>query len=615
MARYSRPVRRKRHHLLLLAAGLACLVLSGNASAAPAWLPPVQLAGPGGEATPDVAMDPAGDAVAVWSAPGDAGYDVRTSTHRPGPTGWTAPDLLATSEGAAFPHVVLDAAGDALVVWTQWHDGVPTLTSSQRRAGETAWGPAQTIADSPGAAPTASLAVDSAGDAVVAWVEYSDADTILRVSYRPASSGTWQAPVTVPAGLVQTAAVAIGADGQAVLAWSKFTSSESGIRYVVSAASGSGGTWSAPVDLVSSPGFVAGPDVTVDGHGAATAAWSELDGGNDVVWAASRPVAGTWQAPVRLSFADGNASDPDVGSDANGDVLAVWSTPSDAESSFRPAGGDWTRPVVVPGSGPEAQPRLAVNARGDAVAAWPDYIAGVLLGSARPAGGAWQPAAAVGPFASNGPLSPRVAIGGSGDGVAVWNRIGTDVGEDTLLAAAYDVAGPKLELTAPTGGTAGTSLDFSIVATDVWSPLAGAPTWSFGDGQTASGTSVQHAFAAAGTYTVTVTQADALGNESHATATVTVSAHVVRAAVVKRPTVRGVARVGRTLTCAKGTWRGTAPVRFAYAWLRDGRARARGSRLKLKAADAKHLVSCTVTATNAAGSVRARSRSVRVRVR
>jgi hypothetical protein len=75
--------------------------------------------------------------------------------------------------------------------------------------------------------------------------------------------------------------------------------------------------------------------------------------------------------------------------------------------------------------------------------------------------------------------------------------------------------------TLPASGVAGRSLGFSVSPFDVWSSVA--TRWSFGDGGTASGTSVGHVYAAAGTYTVTVTGSDAVGNATSARRTVRIA--------------------------------------------------------------------------------------------
>jgi hypothetical protein len=52
--------------------------------------------------------------------------------------------------------------------------------------------------------------------------------------------------------------------------------------------------------------------------------------------------------------------------------------------------------------------------------------------------------------------------------------------------------------------------------------VVGAPTWSYGDGTAATGETT-HVYAQAGTYTVTVTQTDALGNVGSATGSIAVA--------------------------------------------------------------------------------------------
>jgi hypothetical protein len=72
------------------------------------------------------------------------------------------------------------------------------------------------------------------------------------------------------------------------------------------------------------------------------------------------------------------------------------------------------------------------------------------------------------------------------------------------------------------------------------------------------------------------------------------------------PTVSGAAVVGQTLTATPGSWTGTAPITYAYAWS-DGTT---GPSDTLAAGDAGQTVAVTVTATNPAGSTQATSASV-----
>jgi hypothetical protein len=80
------------------------------------------------------------------------------------------------------------------------------------------------------------------------------------------------------------------------------------------------------------------------------------------------------------------------------------------------------------------------------------------------------------------------------------------------------------------------------------------------------------------------------------------------------PTITGQPKVGRTLTCNKGTWTGSAPITYAYRWLRNGTGitGATGTTYVAKAADAGKFLSCKVTAHNAAGTAKKTSAAVKI---
>lgn len=77
---------------------------------------------------------------------------------------------------------------------------------------------------------------------------------------------------------------------------------------------------------------------------------------------------------------------------------------------------------------------------------------------------------------------------------------------------------------------------------------------------------------------------------------------------LSRPHLSGTAAVGGTLSCSNGTWSG-APTSYARAWLRDGAVLAgrTSTTYVVEAGDAGHVISCRVTARNAAGAASATS--------
>ena len=76
------------------------------------------------------------------------------------------------------------------------------------------------------------------------------------------------------------------------------------------------------------------------------------------------------------------------------------------------------------------------------------------------------------------------------------------------------------------------------------------------------------------------------------------------------PAIHGSATAGAELMCTPGGW--TGATSFAYEWLRDAAPLAAGANYRPRASDVGHLLSCRVTASNAAGSAGAVSSAVRV---
>jgi DNA-binding beta-propeller fold protein YncE len=80
------------------------------------------------------------------------------------------------------------------------------------------------------------------------------------------------------------------------------------------------------------------------------------------------------------------------------------------------------------------------------------------------------------------------------------------------------------------------------------------------------------------------------------------------------PKITGTPKVGKTLTCNKGTWTGSLPITYKYQWLRNGSpiAGATAATYVAKAADQNKFISCRVTAKNVAGQATKTSAAVKV---
>jgi hypothetical protein len=503
------------------------LLAAPSAVAAPGWLAPANVVEEaGGVGQLRIAVDGEGDAMAVWQSEdgklegGVSSYEVRTA-FRPAGGAWQTPERLSPyGQSAEEANVAFDAHGDAFAVWEAYSSGVPegdahfSIQAAFRPAGGTWQAPVDlSPVEAPGSVHP-SLAVDAQGDAMVTWnrAEGPGGGPVQEAS-RPAG-GTWQGPVDVTQGNEwgNFSQIAFDKQGDALATWQG-----DGLQ---SAFMPAGGTWQPP-SIVGSK-LVAGSAFAVDGRGEAVAVWDSWTEGflsHRVVQAAFRSAGGDWQAPVDLSEEPHGEDwrwepyEPQVAIDEQGDAVVVWTQGEKGVlSASKPSGGAWQTPVdLAPPGTSDEDAQVAFDGQGNALAVW-DGEDGTVQSESKPAGGAWQAPVDIGHGGG-----PQVAFDGQGDALVAWT------GEDGVQVAGYVATGPVLnDVSIPSEGTVGEPLTFSVSPLDVWS-LLGGTSWSFGDGASASGTSVTHTYTTPGTYEVTIHSADTLGNVTSTTGKVIVA--------------------------------------------------------------------------------------------
>jgi hypothetical protein len=533
-----------RRQLATAVTALACLgclpLVCGSASAAPAWLAPTALSPVGAfESADSVGVDSAGRVTAVWGQSTGDGQVVVAAVH-PNSGGWQAPVDVSGhhAEGVGSPQVAVDARGDATAVWAELSDGDYVVTAATRPAGGS-WGTPVALS-APSFSPNLEVpyprvAVNAQGDATAIWDFYDIDNATVQATVRSAK-GSWQKPVDLaPVSYAEFPQVAIDAHGDATAVWPAYN----GTNTIVQAATRpAGGTWPAPVDLSATDENAVNPQVAVDPHGNATAVWEHSstinpDTAVHLVQAAARPAGGSWGAPVSLSTTGG--VNPQVAVNAQGDATAVWdhyagvneaNAQHDVQTAVRPAGGAWHKPAALSGVGTElSYPQVAVNARGDAIAAWDQggkspYFYHTAQAAVRPADAAWHTPVALA-AASVGYEAPVAAIDTQGNATAVWHLNDGDF--TTLQAAGYDAAGPLLRgVSIPSSGRTGVPVSFSVSPLDAWSPVA-TTRWNFGDGHAAIDEIVTHTYANPGTYKVSISSFDTLANITSVTRDITIA--------------------------------------------------------------------------------------------
>jgi hypothetical protein len=552
---------------LALPLALALLPLATAAYAAPTWLKPAPVSDPVDPVEDtftvgqQVAFDHQGNALAVW--PRSVGADQRIqASFRPAGGSFSSPVDISDVAPRCDPcgleiDVAFDREGNGLAVWNQSVGSDQRIQAAFRPVGapctpadRCGFEEAQNISAAGGNACCPDLAFDSGGNALVAWGRHDGGNFRAQAAFRPAG-GSFGSAQTISASGQDAGTPAVAFDsqlpqGNALAVWVLRNETTMTERTQAAFRPGGGGFGSAanltdPAPACDCPIFT---DVEFDAQGDAVAIWPRFDGttldpvpdGNFRVQAAFRPKDGGFGSAQDISedFQDaGQDAGLDLAVDAQGNALAAWTrsdgTNNRVQAALRPAGGAFGTGVNVSPVGQDACcPQVVFGPQGDAIEIWEQRASGDnqrIQAANRPAGAPCTAENSCGFGAQHEDLSgpgddsccPRIARDAEGNAIAAWSSGDIQGGSQQRVhaAAGYDAAGPKLQGLQLPSSPSRTPLSFSVSPVDVWSPIA-STTWDFGDGATASGTAVSHAYAFPGSYVASVTSTDAVGNSSSA---------------------------------------------------------------------------------------------------
>jgi PKD domain len=464
-----------------------------------------------------VAVDGAGDTFVAYQTENEEVGLVE----RPAGGSFGTPQVLSAKDTlSAAPSIAVDSAGDVVVAWEQIVEvGAGKFESQATGATRSAGGTVRSLGvlhpsgtmDTFTVAPTA--AENAAGAGLIAWVD-PVSDTIEAVVRGGAgeSFGSLTAELGKSAGQADSLSAAVDSDGNDVLAFDG-----NGQAWMLT---GRGGSWAtSPLQLSNNTATLNGPVSLAVASTQLLFAWSQ--GSTGEVFASRGTVAGGPSVATDLSDATQNSIEPSVGVDPTGDALVSWNVPpssgiiSDIRASAALAGGAFPLPTqtidLAKVSDLDSSTTTAMGPSGRAIATW-SHTTGteeVTTGVSWTPAGAFTPAQTISAPSENDLAIQSDVADPLGDGLATWL---TTAG--TAELAVYDAAPPALSApTIPASATAGVAASFSVpTPLDVWSEPV-AVTWSFGDGATATGTAVTHTYAQAGVYQVKATATDALGNE------------------------------------------------------------------------------------------------------
>jgi hypothetical protein len=243
---------------------------------------------------------------------------------------WSRARTLSKPGAASgSPEVALDRAGRATVVWGEARRGGSRVVAASREIGGPWQGP-QGLSRWWKQTGSPQLAALASGELAVAYGVRGPGTSAIRVRRWAGGTG-WARPQTSPCPARQWCGqawtdAAMDGEGKVSVAWT-----------------GRGGAvW---VDDLSVTGEVArarvagprsvfyGMNIAVNPAGDAAVGWTSVDGGHHPVQGSYRPLGGSWEPAQNLSARRGDSWGPELVIEGDGAATALWSRGTDAELS------------------------------------------------------------------------------------------------------------------------------------------------------------------------------------------------------------------------------------------------------------------------------------------
>jgi len=315
-------------------------------------------------------------------------------------------------------------------------------------------GTAQLIeTDDSGDAMAPQVAYDGSGNALAVWSQWDGARYNIYANRYSVATNTWGAAALIEANNVGDALnpqLAINASGDALVVWQLDGNAGTGVRFDIWANryTATTNTWGTAAAIENNNiGEALNPQIAIDANGDAVAVWQQ-DGNEGFglrfdIWA-NRYTTGAWSAtPVLLETDDaGRALNPQVAIATNGDALVVWSQHDGALYNIwtnRYSASAWGGPALIEleNSGNAADPQIAVDAAGDAIVLWRHYdgaFDSIWTNRYTATANTWGTAAAIESDNTGDALNPQLAIDAAGNAIAVWQQDG-----NTAAGVRFDI--------------------------------------------------------------------------------------------------------------------------------------------------------------------------------
>ncbi|HEX8103413.1 MAG TPA: hypothetical protein VF533_12425 [Solirubrobacteraceae bacterium] len=395
---------------------LAALGLAAAAAAALAAAAPA-----GAESLAAAAPD--GGAHFAWFTPG-AGGQVEERSLSGGGTLSGIQSVSWARRSVYSSQVAVDAAGNAVMAWLD--NAEPQFRAyARRRTADGGLTPIQLLSPDGVSVGNLRLAVEPDGDAVAVWARQLNGKVVIQARRRTAAGGLGQVVTLSSAGGDSRAPeVAVAPDGTATVAWVRDAPDE---RFVQTRTLRPDGTLTQLQRLSGASDAITNLSVAVEPGGRAVAAWARRVDAGTALETRARSATGALAAVQVVAPAAEYAGHATMAGNAEGRAVYAWSRQAGDGLTVR---GRVRRPDGTLGpafdvsDGPGQEPRVAVDADGDAWFAYRSAGTMLLIHARRRtvAGGLGAQRMLSDP-ADNG-YSVQLAVDPAGKATVAWYAVG-----------------------------------------------------------------------------------------------------------------------------------------------------------------------------------------------
>jgi hypothetical protein len=201
-------------------------VIPAAAQATPTFLSAINISDAGQDGfEPQVAVDTSGNVISVWTRSDGANFRIQSSTRTPNGD-WSTPETISDPlQSASTPSVAIDPSGNAVAVWTR-SDGTNLRIQAAYRPAGGPFQPATTVSASGQDASAPTISMDNSGNALVAWQRTDGVKLRVQAAIRsPGMGGTFGTISTLSASgqdaFEPKAAAGPNVDANGVVVWTR----------------------------------------------------------------------------------------------------------------------------------------------------------------------------------------------------------------------------------------------------------------------------------------------------------------------------------------------------------------------------------------------------------